>query len=138
MDACVQLGSCPCRHNCCGRIRGYGVYSPFESAIDPKSHESLLPALIRGLKRLDPTDVTDRVASFLNHSQVAVRMAALEAVQITDNDVLRRRILALVGDRSDEVRELAIEKIKDCPYCNGKLLFEFLYPASWKNAGGYF
>ncbi|WP_170923645.1 cyclic nucleotide-binding domain-containing protein [Desulfocicer vacuolatum] len=102
------------------------------------SHERLLPALIRALKKLDPDGVTHRVALFLNHSRVEVRMAALEALEINDDDGLRRRVLALVGDRSDKIRTLAIEKIKICPHCNGRLLFEFLYPASRKMREGIF
>jgi len=118
---------------------GDTVYVPLlNQLLTRESHEGLLPALIRALKKLDPTDVTARVSPFLSHSQTGMRMAALEAVEISDDDVLRRRVLALVGDRSDEVRELAIEKIKACPYCNGKLLFEFLYPASRKMREGIF
>ena len=101
-------------------------------------HEQLLPALIRALHKLDPVDVTDRVALFLTHPHVEVRRAALEAVQMGSDDALRRRVLSLVGDHTDDVRQLAIEKIKACPYCNGKLLFEFLHPSSRRMREGIF
>ena len=65
-------------------------------------------------------------------------MAALEAVELNEDDALRRRVLALVGDHAENVRQLAIEKIKSCPYCNGKLLFEFSLSRFPENAGGYF
>ncbi|GAB6143727.1 cyclic nucleotide-binding domain-containing protein [Desulfocicer niacini] len=103
-----------------------------------EKNDPVLPALIRALKKLDPLDVTDRVVPFLSHKQAAVRMAALEAVELNEDDALRRRVLALVGDHAENVRQLAIEKIKSCPYCNGKLLFEFLYPGSRKMREGIF
>ena len=118
---------------------GDKVYVPLlDQLLGRENNDTLLPSLIRALKKLDSKDVTDRVAPFLNHSQVAVRKAALEAVELNDDDLLRRRVLLLVGDHSDDVRRLAIEKIKACPYCNGKLLFEFLYPASRKMRDGIF
>ncbi len=118
---------------------GESAYVPLlNRLLTQADHEQLLPALIRALHKLDPIDVTDRVAPFLTHSQVEVRRAALEAVQLGDDDALRRRVLSLVGDHTDDVRRLAIEKIKVCPYCNGKLLFEFLHPSSRRMREGIF
>ena len=119
---------------------GESVYVPLLNRLlvreDMPAH--ILPALIRALKKLDTGNITEQVKPFLTHPLVEVRMAALNAVEMGDDDDLRRRVLRLVGDHSDGVRDLALEKIKACPYCNGKLLFEFLHPASRRMREGIF
>ena len=100
--------------------------------------ETLLPAVIRALHQLGFDDGTGRLRPFLSHPLPEVRRAALEALVLTDDVDLRRRVLSLVGDTDDQVRGLAIEKIKNCPYCNGRLLFECLHPASARMRDGIF
>ncbi len=66
-----------------------------------------------------------------------VRMAALDALTIVDDDTLQKTVL-LIGDASDDIHEFAKEKIRTAEYQNHRLLVESLGLPSTRIRKGLF
>jgi Cyclic nucleotide-binding domain/TLC ATP/ADP transporter len=84
---------------------------------------SILPFILMALNRLDAPQKDRLVWPFLDHSLESVRLAALEAFEIKDDEGLRKAI-ELMGDPSLRVHELAKQKLQTAPHQNGQLLVE--------------
>lgn len=90
-----------------------------------KDCESLLPALLDALSRLKVPALNDLVRPYLTHPQTSIRREAVRAYEIHDEETLREAI-RLLGDASEEIRELARSKIEEAPYHSGQVLVECL------------
>jgi HEAT repeat protein len=86
---------------------------------------SILPFILRGLHELGAEEMNESALPYLSHSMESVRMAALETYEIANDEDLRR-VIALLGDPSDHVHDLAKEKLQTSEYENPLLLVESL------------
>jgi len=86
---------------------------------------SVLPDVLRGLRELRTPDLNDLALPYLSSPLKAVRLAALEAIEI-DTDELLNKVIALMGDSSESIYDLAKRKIEDAEYHNIQLLVESL------------
>ena len=91
-----------------------------EREIDP-----IIPDIIIALSRLGARELNGVIYSYLSYESEDIRLAALDALEITDDFSLKKVVL-LLGDYSYEIHELAKEKIKKSEYQNNKLLIESL------------
>jgi hypothetical protein len=100
--------------------------------IDP-----VIPDIIIALSRLEAGDMNALAGSYLTHARTDVRMAALDALSIVDDETLHKTVL-LIGDPLDEIHEFAKEKIKAAEYQNPRLLVESLGLPSTRIRKGLF
>ena len=91
-----------------------------EREIDP-----IIPDIIIALSRLRARELTGVIYSYLFYDPEDVRLAALDALEIIDDFSLKKVIL-LLGDKSNAIHEFAKEKIKRADFQNNKLLIESL------------
>jgi hypothetical protein len=84
---------------------------------------SILPFILTALNHLDAPQKERLVWPFLDHPLESVRLSALEAFEIKDDEGLRKGI-ALMGDPSFRVHNLAKEKLQEAPHQNGQILVE--------------
>ena len=105
---------------------GDGSYIPrLNEMLDAERHGSVLPFIFKGLHRLGAPDLNELVLPYLSHPLELVRLAALEAFEIKDDETLRK-VIFLMGDSSEQVHRLAKDKIDAGSYQNGQLLVESL------------
>jgi ATP/ADP translocase len=105
---------------------GDGSYIPrLKEMLVTERDGSLLPFVFKSLHHLGATDLDALVLPYLSHPLESVRLAALEAFEINDDETLRK-IISLMGDSSEQVYQLAKDKIDTAPYENGRLLVESL------------
>jgi len=86
----------------------------------PRVHQ-----IIESLDQLGTPDINSLVVPFLDNDREVIRRSALAAFDIGDAVSLRRSV-AMMGDPSEKIHELAKEKIKTAEYQNGQLLIEAL------------
>jgi hypothetical protein len=86
---------------------------------------STIPLILEALHRLGTPDLNVLTLPYLSHPLESIRLAALEAFEIENDDTLRT-VIALLGDPSDRVHELAKEKLHTSSYQNAQLLVESL------------
>ncbi len=100
--------------------------------IDP-----VIPDIMIALSRLQADDINAVALHYLSHDRTDVRMAALDALSIVDDDTLVKTI-HLMGDPSDEIHEFAKEKIRTADFQNPRLLVESLGLPSTRIRKGLF
>ena len=91
-----------------------------EREIDP-----IIPDIIIALSRLRARELNGVIYSYISYGSEDIRLAALDALEITDDFSLKKVVL-LLGHHSYDIHELAKEKIKKSEYQNNKLLIESL------------
>jgi Cyclic nucleotide-binding domain/TLC ATP/ADP transporter len=96
-----------------------------KALLEEQDDQEILPFILTGLGHLGAPQLNEVVAPFLFHPEEAVRLAALGSVEVRDDAIMRDLIL-LLGDPSDEIHELAKNRIESAPYVNGQLLIECL------------
>jgi len=85
----------------------------------------ILSFILAGLDRLEAPGMNTLVHTYLSHTMESVRMEALEAFEIEDDDDLRT-VIALLNDPSNRVHEKAKHKLESSTYQNAQLLVESL------------
>ena len=90
-----------------------------------KENQPMADRIIESLHRLGAPDINSLVEPFLHYERETVRRSALAAFDIHD-EVRLRRAVAMLGDLSEEIHDLAKEKIKTTEYQNGQVLIESL------------
>jgi len=90
-----------------------------------KENGSVLPDVLRGLRELGTPDLNDLAVLYLSAPLEPIRMAALEAVEI-NNTALLKKVIALMGDASESIYDLAKRKIEAAPYQDIQVLVESL------------
>lgn len=122
----------------CAGLSGNQEYIPrFQSLLKEPEIDPIIPDIIRSLSRLQAEAGHSTALSYLDHKHKKVRMAALDALSIKDDDTLKKAI-HLLGDPSDAIHELAFEKIKSADYHNHLLLVESLGLPSTRIRRGLF
>ena len=105
---------------------GEDSYVPrLKEILGAQENEPILPSVLEGLHRLGTPELNVLALPYLSHPQESVRLAALGAFEIDDDETLRK-VIALMKEPSEQVYELAKTKISASPYHNGQLLVESL------------
>jgi len=105
---------------------GDGSYIPrLKEILDTEKDGSVLPFVFKSLHHLGAADLNMLVLPYLSHPLESVRLAAGEAFEINDDETLRKMI-SLMGDSSEQVYQLAKDKIDTASYENGQLFVESL------------
>jgi uncharacterized membrane protein YeaQ/YmgE (transglycosylase-associated protein family) len=86
---------------------------------------AILCALFRSLRQLKDPQLNSIVSSYFSHSSDRVRLAALDAFDIQDDQGLCK-VIALMGDPAQEVGAKAMEEIQKSAYHNPLTLVESL------------
>jgi len=90
-----------------------------------ENNEALVPDILIGLCNLKIPGLNDLVYPFLSHPTNRVRLAALSALEIDNEELLRKVILMMNGTNGD-ISQLAQKKIETAPYLNTQILVESL------------
>lgn len=91
----------------------------------PNCHDDLLPFLIVALNNLNFDEIQTLAGNYLFHGLRKVRMEALKIMEIYDDKSLKK-VISLIGDSSDEIHNMAKNKIKRALYQNNYILVESL------------
>ncbi|MEX1302692.1 MAG: Npt1/Npt2 family nucleotide transporter [Desulfotignum sp.] len=122
----------------CAGLSGHQEYIPrLQALLKEPEIDSFIPDTIRALSRLRTEAGHSAALSYLDHEHKKVRMAALDALSIIDDDTLQKAI-HLLGDPSDAIHEFAVKKIKAADYQNNLLLVESLGLPSTRIRRGLF
>jgi hypothetical protein len=93
--------------------------------MDSEENTPILSHLLKGLQKLKPIDMNALAMPYLSYPSEPVCMAALEAIEIIDDDLLRK-VISIMGSSAENVFKLAKYKIETAPYHNTQLLVESL------------
>ena len=99
--------------------------SRLEKMLGAEKNGPILPFVLAGLNRLGAPDMNTLAHTYLSHPMESVRMAALEAFEIEDDDDLRT-VIDLLNDPSNHVHEKAKHRLESSSYQNAQLLVESL------------
>jgi cyclic nucleotide-binding protein/TLC ATP/ADP transporter len=99
--------------------------SRLEKMLGAEKNDPILPFVLAGLHRLGAPGMNTLAHTYLSHSMESVRMAALEAFEIEDDDDLRT-VIDLLNDPSNRVHEKAKHRLESSSYQNAQLLVESL------------
>ena len=90
-----------------------------------QDNEPIMPDLLNALYALKDAKLNDLVYPYLSHQTGRVRLAALSVLDI-DNEELLKKVIAMMGDPSEDIVQTAKKKIETAPYQNTQLLVESL------------
>jgi hypothetical protein len=99
--------------------------SRLENMLGAEKNGPILPFILAGLDRLGAPDMNTLAHTYLSHPMESVRMAALEAFEIEDDDDLRT-VIDLLNDPSNRIHEKAKHRLESSSYQNAQLLVESL------------
>ncbi|MCF8104486.1 MAG: cyclic nucleotide-binding domain-containing protein [Desulfohalobiaceae bacterium] len=99
--------------------------SGLKTMLKDESRDHLIADILKALSKLDQSGLNDLALDYLNHPQPQIRLSALQVLNITNENILKKTINFL-GDPEASIRELAKEKIKNGDYVNGQTLIESL------------
>jgi HEAT repeat protein len=102
------------------------VFIPkLKNILDETDDRGTLASVFKALDQINPPDLFELVSPFLTHDLEMIRGAALEAIQVSDDDAVHS-VIPLLGDREGDIRELAYKKLSEGEYQNSQLLIESL------------
>jgi len=110
---------------CAGLSREPQYIDQLLAMLDEDHIDPLIPDIIIALSRLKAGELSRILFSYLSHDLKAVRLAALDALDI-NSDASLVRAIHLLGDSSDTIREFAKQKIQETEYRNNRLLVQSL------------
>jgi hypothetical protein len=108
-----------------GRSGDHSYVERLKEILVDHENEPVLPDIINGLHKLETAQLNDLLLPFLSHKTEKIREAALEAIKIND-DVLLKKVIAMLDDPHENIVRLAKQKIEAAPYQNTQLLVESL------------
>jgi len=122
----------------CAGLSGHREYiARLQDLLEKPESGPVIPDIIRALSRLDRGAGHSAALSCLDHQDGKVRMAAMDALSITDADSLQKAV-RMLGDPSDAIHDLAVEKIRNADYQNHPVLVESLGLPSTRVRRGLF
>ncbi|MFH1489975.1 MAG: cyclic nucleotide-binding domain-containing protein, partial [Pseudomonadota bacterium] len=86
---------------------------------------------------IEAPEINKTVMPYLTHSSEIVRLAALNACQVSDDKAMRA-VIPLLGDAAPEVQSLSKEKLRESPFQNPVLLIESIVLPDRKVREGLF
>lgn len=108
-----------------GKTGERSFVSQLEKMLGAKDNGPILPFVLQGLNRLGAPHLNTLVYPYLSHPLESIRIEALEAFDIKDDDTLKE-VINLMNDPSDRVHNQAKHKIEISSYQNAQLLVESL------------
>ena len=108
-----------------GESANESYISRLKGMLEEEEDSSIIPFILTALDRLKAPEPNSFITPYLTHSAAPVRLAALEAFDLKDDDAIRT-VIGLMDDTSEKVYKLAQEKIKTSPYQNAQILVESL------------
>jgi len=118
-----------------GQTGAINFASQLDSLLDQPEQAAFIPLIIRGLRRMEVSDLNHKVARYLEHEDTAVRLEAVKSWTIGD-DVDLDQMLHIIGNASEDVHKAAHDAIVGADYQNVQLLLEALSsPRRTKRAG---
>ncbi|MEX1313019.1 MAG: Npt1/Npt2 family nucleotide transporter, partial [Desulfotignum sp.] len=122
---------------CAGLSRSKKWIPELKNLLKTPDIDPVIPDIIIALSRLNADEIDALARDYLTHGRADVRMAALDALSIVDDDTLQKTV-TLIGDSSDDIHEFAKEKIRTAGYQNPRLLVESLGRPSTRIRRGLF
>ncbi len=105
---------------------GANVFAPRITALfDEPELEELIPLIIKGLRRMEVSDLNRKVSQCLGHKNEDVRLEAVKTLEIR-NDAELTQMLHMVEDASEDVKQAAHRAIVGAAHQNIPLLLEAL------------
>ena len=108
-----------------GACKDNGFVEKLKACLQKTENTPILHQIIDSLHQLQASGMDQLVEPLLNHGDVKIRRAALGAFGLGGEHALRR-VVAMMGDPSESIHDLAREKIKTADYQNGQVLIESL------------
>jgi hypothetical protein len=108
-----------------GEVGDARCMEKLQEMVNRETDPSILALVLRSLHKAGLRDLNEMALSHLTSSSESVRLAALELYEIS-SDSEARRVISLLGDPSERVRNEAISKLKETRYMIGSLLQEAL------------
>jgi ATP/ADP translocase len=105
--------------------------------LQKEEDESIIPLILKALSRLGAPEINELALPFLSHPLETARLAALDTFEIESDDTARK-VIGLMGDPSEKVRDLAMEKLETSSYEINPLLAESLVLLSRRIRNGIF
>ncbi|MFO7989592.1 MAG: Npt1/Npt2 family nucleotide transporter [Desulfotignum sp.] len=122
---------------CAGLSRNKQWIPRLKNLLKTPEIDPVIPDIIIALSRLEADEINALASDYLTHARADVRMAALDALSIVDDETLQKTVM-LIGDASDNIHEFAKEKIRTADYQNPRLLVESLGLPSTRIRRGLF
>ncbi len=105
---------------------GHAAYIPvLEKLLARETDSALLPDLLKALHQLGAKKINALIRPYLTHDETAVRQAALQLLEIHNDDEMAL-VIKLLNDHSDQIRKAAHDKLKQSRYQNPLLLVQSL------------
>ncbi|MDZ7697442.1 MAG: cyclic nucleotide-binding domain-containing protein [Deltaproteobacteria bacterium] len=101
------------------------TFPRLEELLTHETDDTIVAHLLTALRSVNAENINERVTPYLTHENETVRLSALEALEIVDDDTLRT-VINRLDDRSETVRGLAKQKIEQAGYENPRVLVESL------------
>ncbi len=108
-----------------GETRESAFKDVLQDMLEKETDPGILSSVIRSLHLLDAPSLNGVLFSFLSHPSAEIRLNALEAFEIRDDESLRK-VVSLMGDPVGEVFKMAQEKVKQASYQNPVILVKSL------------
>ena len=99
--------------------------SRLEGLLGVEEDISTLSSILDALRKLDRQEINTLAGPYLSHFSPTVRLSALDAFQINDDEDIRT-VIGIMGDSSDMVHERAKNRLQDSSYQNVQVLIESL------------
>jgi hypothetical protein len=108
-----------------GRTEDQGYIPKLMEMLSAAENEEIIHHLLDALRGLKIAEPNSLVIPYLNHPSEQVRLAALKAFEINDDDALRMAV-NLMDDASAEIHDQAKDKILNATHQNPMVLVESL------------
>ena len=108
-----------------GKTGDEGYIPKLREMLQASENEDIIHHLLDALHGLKIDAPNSLVTPYLTHPSEQVRLAALKAFELNDDDALRMSV-NLMGDVSEEIHDLAKEKILNATHQNPMVLVESL------------
>lgn len=118
-----------------GEVEDAQCVEKLQEMVRQETDPSILALILRSLHKAAPRDSNEMAFSHLASSSESVRLAALESCGV-HGESEARRVVSLLGDPSQRVRNAAIDKLRETPHEIGSVLQDaLLVPNRWVREG---
>ncbi len=105
--------------------------------LDHETEPENIALILESLDELQAKELIQIAPRYFSHTSEEVRLSALKAFQIQDDESLRL-VMGLLDDSSEKVRDLAKSKIMQAPYQNTQTMIQHLATPKRKIRDGVF
>ena len=108
-----------------GEIGDKSYIGQLQKMLEENRDNYLSAALVEALDKLEADGINEIAESFLGHPVKETRKAALHALVI-ENDGHLQKVIDMLSETDENLRNLAAQKIRDSAFRNNRLLFASL------------